>query len=565
MTSHSATLSWGAPSSDTGSSSGYKYKVVRAASSSEIDTTTSADAITGSHLLMDWTSDITTVNVAGLFNMNTYSFAVLVKDETGNLALYSPVQLTTTPPLARLAKSVTSGTHNSIYNSALVASDGSIYAVGSIQDTGTFAFGNGVTAAGGPNTHLHTLIIKYDSSGNAVWAKSNTCSGGGHSSFNGVSIDSDGNIYAVGNIQSTHTFGFGNSVSVVGTGSNYNVVIVKYNSSGDAQWAKSIASLGNSSDFLGVSVSSDGGIYAVGTIAPPQSYGFGNSVTLGAASCASGTCGILVKYNVSGSPQWVKTISGGPSSFKGVSITSDGSSIYTVGFINPTGGATHGFGNSVTASGTYGGNNIVLAKYNSSGTAQWAKTTSSGNNTSLFNSVSHSSDGSIYAVGYITNLDTYGFGNNVTATGSYASGTNAVIVKYDSTGAAQWAQSPTSGSNTSEFSGASVSTDGSIYTVGTINQSGTYGFGNSVTATGSYASGTNAVIIKYDPTGSAQWAQSTSSGSNISAYKGVFVSSDGSIHTVGSIAGSGTSYGLGNDVATSGTYAGTNSIFVKYQ
>ena len=95
------------------------------------------------------------------------------------------------------------------------------------------------------------------------------------------------------------------------------------------------------------------------------------------------------------------------------------------------------------------------------------------------------SDGSVYAAGYITGTGTYNFGNSVTATGTFT-GSNIVLVKYNSSGVAQWAQTVTAGSNELGFNSVSVASDGSVYAAGYIYGTGTYNFGNSVTATGTH-------------------------------------------------------------------------------
>ena len=59
-------------------------------------------------------------------------------------------------------------------------------------------------------------------------------------------------------------------------------------------------------------------------------------------------------------------------------------------------------------------------------------------------------------------------------------------MKYNSSGVAQWAQTVTAGSRSSDFNSVSVASDGSVYAAGYISGTGTYNFGNSVTATGAY-------------------------------------------------------------------------------
>ena len=172
-----------------------------------------------------------------------------------------------------------------------------------------------------------------------------------------------------------------------------------------------------------------------------------------------------MKYNSSGVAQWARTMTSAPveySKFFGVAVAPDGS-VYAAGYVHGT--CTYDFGNSVTATGTSISANIVLVKYNSSGTAQWAKTVTAGNGNSRFSGVSVASDGSVYAAGFINGTATYDFGNSVTAAGTNVDW-NIVLVKYNSSGVAQWARTVITGSNDSWFNSVSVASDGSVYAAG---------------------------------------------------------------------------------------------------
>jgi outer membrane protein assembly factor BamB len=169
--------------------------------------------------------------------------------------------------------------------------------------------------------------------------------------------------------------------------------------------------------------------------------------------------------------------------------------VYAAGYINGTG--TYDFGNGKTAAGTNtNGINMVLVKYDSSGVAQWARTVTAGSNESLFSSVSVTSDGSVYAAGYIVGTGTYNFGDNATASGTN-SGENIILVKYDISGTAQWAQTMIAGTGSSVFNGVSVASDGSVYAAGQIYGAGAYDLGNGMTAAGTNSTGENILLVKY--------------------------------------------------------------------
>jgi hypothetical protein len=391
----------------------------------------------------------------------------------------------------------------------------------------------------------------------AQWARTVIASNN-VSYFNNVSVASDGSVYAAGYITGTGTFVFGDSATATGTNSNYNIVLVKYNSYGVAQWAKTVTAGSSNSYFASVSVASDGSVYAAGYITGTGTYNFGNGVV--AAGTNSSNNIVLVKYNSSGAAQWATTVTAGStnSSFGGASVASD-SSVYAAGSIM---GGTYNFGNGVTAASTSSTGSILLVKYNSSGVAQWAKTVTAGSSSSYFRCVSVASDSSVYAAGRMQTTDSLSFGNGVTAAAGTYDKLDILLVKYDNSGAAQWAKTATSvGSSASDFYNISAALDGSVYAAGNL-MGGTYNFGNGVTVTGAN-SGVNMLLVKYDSYGAAQWAKTVPSGSFSSLLTSVSAALDGSVYAAGYIRGSGT-YDFGNDVMATGPSSGFNIILVKY-
>jgi hypothetical protein len=210
------------------------------------------------------------------------------------------------------------------------------------------------------------------------------------------------------------------------------------------------------------------------------------------------------------------------------------------------------------ATGGFTGGNAVIVKYNSDGVAQWARTVTGGGNTSIFNGVAVSPDGSsVYAVGaqYITG--TFNYGNSASVQGTATTGYNAVIVKYDSAGVAQWAKATTATSTSSINYNAqffSVAADWSgAYAVG--YQAGhnlpfTYGSvtltGNTVTVNPQVAS----VIVRYDGSdGAVSWAntvRSTVAGNEGAGFMGVALDGSGNVYAAGYLQGLWTyEFGMG--------------------
>jgi hypothetical protein len=243
-----------------------------------------------------------------------------------------------------------------------------------------------------------------------------------------VAVDASGNVYAAGYQSLPVTYNYGNGVTATGTASNYthNAVLVKYDSTGTAQWARSVSAGTNLSSFRSVAVDGAGNVYAAGEQAGTGTFNYGNGVTV--AGIAFDNI-VLVKYNSSGTAQWARTVAASMGinlSSWFTSVTLDGAgNVYAAG--QQGGAGTHNYGNGVTVAGT--GTDVVLVKYNSSGIAQWARTVAEADSYSIFNSVAVDGAGNVYAAGYQNGTGTFNYGNGVTATGT-ANNTNVVLVKY---------------------------------------------------------------------------------------------------------------------------------------
>lgn len=85
----SMTVSWGIASDDTTAASGLEYKLVRSTSEAAIDTIGEANSIAAGNVAMDWTENTLTKNIDSLSYPQTYYYAVIVRDESANMSLYS--------------------------------------------------------------------------------------------------------------------------------------------------------------------------------------------------------------------------------------------------------------------------------------------------------------------------------------------------------------------------------------------------------------------------------------------------------------------------------------------
>jgi len=444
------------------------------------------------------------------------------------------------------------------FNSVSADSSGNAYAAGYI-DAYTYYFSNGVGPLQGSALGA-LLLVQYNSSGEAQWAQ--TVSGPSCSGLQAVSVDNRGNVYAAG-FTCSGGYDFGNGVTVVAADPLSNTLLVKYNSSGAAQWARSLVSGSAKAQFTSVSVDRSGNIYTAGYISGTGAYDFGNNVTA-AGVYSGGKNIILVKYDPSGVAQWAHSVTSASasvaSSFTSVSVDSNGN-VYAAGAVDE---GVYNFGNGVTANSLQQ-YNIVLVKYSTSGVAQWAQTVTFGSAPLYFNSVSVDSSGNIYAAGHIVYTGQFNFGNNVviSANNTDPAAGNILLVKYNTSGVAQWAQTVASASNNSGFNAVNVDNSGNIYAAGSL-QPGTCDFGNNVTVTGIPQS-QNTLLVQYNSSGEAQAAQTVTAVGDVlnnSGLTSVSEDSSGNVYAAGYIDGY-SSFTFGSDVTATG-YANVNILLVKY-
>ena len=207
----------------------------------------------------------------------------------------------------------------------------------SIYVTG-YTDGNlGETNAGGEDVFL----AKYDGSGTREWVKllgtTQTEEG------TGVAVDSVGSIYVTG-----FTRGDLGGETNAGGVTNF---LAKYDGVGTRQWVKLLGSA--MAGYSGIALDPGGNIYVAGI----------TCLDMGGETNAGDYDIFLAKYDGSGTKQWVKLL--------GTEMTDSSHSVVvdSVGAIYITGGTRGNLGGETNA----GGEDIFLAKYDSSGARQWVK------------------------------------------------------------------------------------------------------------------------------------------------------------------------------------------------
>jgi uncharacterized delta-60 repeat protein len=364
------------------------------------------------------------------------------------------------------------GTSSDIGQGIAVDGSGNVYITGSTASSGA-----------GSND---ILIAKYDTSGAIQWQRT---LGGASSDFGiYIAVDGSGNVYITGFTQSS------------GAGSN-DVLIAKYNSSGTIQWQRTLG--GASTDYgYGIAVDGSGNIYITGT------YGAGGNYNvliakLPADGSFTGTYGALT-YATSSLTAATPTLTAATSSLTAAtsSLTSASAALYWIATLSGLSGqgiAVDGSGNvyitgSTNSSGA-GGHDVLIAKYDTSGTIQWQRTLG-GINADVGRSIAVDGSGNVYITGYTQSLGA-GFDD-------------VLIAKYDTSGTIQW-QRILGGSNYDQGHGIAVDGSGNVYVTGS----------NASSFAGDYG----VLIAKYDTSGTIQWQRTLNGGST---DQGLDIAVDGS-------------------------------------
>jgi hypothetical protein len=377
----------------------------------------------------------------------------------------------------------------------------------------------------------HTAIfnVKYNLYGNPQFA--NVFYNPNAGSFDTANaVDSNGNTYITffvgisGSYISVTDYDGGTRNNVqLATSTNPGTYLIKYDNVGIALWAVKIDSGGW--DYPGdLAVDSADNIYITGMYSTAITlYDAAGTRTnlVSLPSATSGTYGAyIIKYNTSGVVLWAIKIDGGASQ-RGFALKVDtNDSVYIAGVMNANNSITAynpgnvSSGYTVSSYSTSGG---FLAKYNSTGTAQWIVrilnstpenfqiTCDTDNNIYITTSYNSASGSSIY--------DKNNAVSSVVPALPSNSVNNIAIVKYNTDGFAVWATSI----NTDSYNGG-IEFDG----VGNIYLTGGYSSSSSVIVYD--ANGTNylnnvtipstssissSLLVKYNTNGIAQWAAYT--------------------------------------------------------
>ncbi|MEO8146912.1 MAG: SBBP repeat-containing protein [Bacteroidia bacterium] len=303
----------------------------------------------------------------------------------------------------------------------------------------------------GFNSDRDICTIKMNSNGDTLWVKRlNGTSPDSDDDANSIDVDGSGNVIVSGFSKNS--------------GTSNDITLIKYNSVGDTLWTNYYDSPVHETDkSYAMATDGNGNIYLTGrSDSDPSVFSNDNCISL--------------KYNNAGSELWNQTIDGathGADRGRFIRVAASGN-IYISGR---------------TFNGT--NNDILLAKYNNTGTQQWAVTYDSGTGDDDANDFEIDANENLYITGFKA--------NNGVADFDY------LTMKYNSGGVQQWVKFYNGNGNGDDVAERLVlDATGNVFVTGFSDENATVD------------TNYNVVTIKYDNAGNAaQWTQIYNGTSNL--------------------------------------------------
>lgn len=305
-----------------------------------------------------------------------------------------------------------------------------------------------------------------------------------------IATDSQGNAYWVGTVSGTVDFGCG----TVATGnSDIAGFIAKRGVDGSCQWVRPITVGFNDVWVYGVAIDAQDRIYITGSY--DGNATFSDGVTL---NILGSDDIFLARYTTEGTCLWARRAGSNASAdlARDVAVDTDGS-VFITGY---SGGTTITF-DSVQLPNPGNYRQVVVARYDSTGTVQWARA-SSGNGQGKTARRIAVADGRVFVTGQV-GFSAATFDGVALTPGS--SGTHLYVLATDQDGNGLWARSYGSGDH--EGMGIAADTLGNVFVAARMWGSL---FLPDDTLT-SVSSNDDILLMKLDRDGTHHWARSTGS------------------------------------------------------
>ncbi len=314
------------------------------------------------------------------------------------------------------------------------------------------AVGYTVNAATGQDI----VVLKYATDGVLQWAVSYDQQALADYPY-GIAVDRHGNVYVCGYVTTSQT--------------GMDFITIKFNSNGVLQWANRYNGTANTGDVAyAIALDTLGNVYVTG---------YANNISTGEDFTT-------IKYNSSGSQQWVAA-SSRPNIDRAQFLTIDNQgNAYVLGYVLP-------------------GPDLYLIKYSATGSQQWSVSyNGTGNGADYPSAIGLDRDGNCYVTGY--------------SWGAGSARMDYVTIKYSASGSQQWVARYNGSGNDYDYPyGMAVTENGQVYVTGYSRGAGSfYDF----------------VTIKYSSSGTQLWVERYDAGNNEYA-RALSLDSSGNIYVTG--------------------------------
>ncbi len=361
---------------------------------------------------------------------------------------------------------------NKLYGQTIAvdASD-NIYIVGTFMGTSDFNPGvaiNNLTSNGGDDN----FVLKLDSNGNFVWAKS--FGGSGDEEARSVKIDNTGNVVLIGRFMNTVDFDPGAAVLNLASAGSRDVFIQKLSSAGSLVWAKRVGGTDFDSGHA-LTIDSNDDIITSGMFQGTADFDPGVGIS---SLTSNGDLDVFIlKLNASGNHVWSKSV-GGTNTDVGFGITSNSSNdIFITGNFRGTVDFNPGTGtNQLAAIGT--SNNCFILKLNSLGDYLWSNNFGAAGGYGTGISIVSDIDDDVYATGYFKGTVDFDPGSGITnLTGADQ---EYFVVKFDNNGFFNWVINSTGTVMSNSTASVAVNVDKNILLTGYFRETRDFEFGAGV-------------------------------------------------------------------------------------
>ena len=286
----------------------------------------------------------------------------------------------------------------------------------------------------------------------------------------------------------------------------------------------SAATLPSDVPDIGMCLDTNGNCYVTGWFDGTNNFG---GVILTNLS-VGGSDIFVAKYNATGALQWAQRAGGTPGNLntgRGIGVDANGNIYVSGGYW----GAAN-FGSETLPSTS--GEEFFLAKYNTNGVIQWIQVCTNGSSSVGGIGLAVDRAGNSFVLVVVDYLGGAGgtvtFGSTNITIPDNGSTTLTILVKYDNTGAAKWAQLFDS-SQESYATKVAVDAAGNVYVRGTFTSDMTIGTSNLTVSAGSTK---NMFIAKFNNAGALTWVQQPTGGDVDEG--GVAVDPAGNVYVSGS-------------------------------